>query len=653
MSAIKHFKELSDQTKFHLSMWSFAVIIIVSVAVILSVLSINRFHNFQNEITELVKTSAIATSREIEATVYELQRDVAVFAAEYAEILAKIYEEKDTKSIEYQNLISMLEKRIPNMATYTITNEDGTEILDAFKSDVGDVCRIDVQDFVLNSYKQNIRIHPGHSNYHFDIMIPFVGLNNKILVFVVSFLPNDLIRILNNYYNPNYELVVTNSVHSNLIEISKYGTRQSISAPYYIENKKLSYIEPISNSSWEVAVILKHNLFYNHIKSIIADAVIMFLLFLTACTPMFIMIQRQANKRYQAVLALKNSESHFYDLYEHAPDMYMTVSKSGEILSANRHARDNFSIMPNAALKYNLFNFIHNDDVKKIKRLIGNIFDCQTLESEINFRCNDDSNQTKYIQAKLRLTPVTEGHNRSLRIVCRDVTKDTIRSRNKLAHLAEQRDTLVKEIHHRIKNNLHNVISLLKTYSRKDPSLAPTIQDASSKIASISEVYGLQGSGTTDGILLSELVLAIIKNEEKLFLSTINLSLDDEVKNDGILIPQEATPIAVIISELITNAIKYGNKSAGVASVHVNISRVFNSIKIEVRNKIDDNYNSPFLDSFSTGQGIELMRSLLPPDGAALQHNQINGYMVASLVLDAPEVVYFKEEPQMIFASNK
>jgi PAS domain-containing protein len=370
MSIIERLNQLSDQKKFQLSMWTFAVTIITAVTFILVILSINRFYNFKNEITGLVKTSAITASREIEATIYELQRDVAVFTAENAELLAKFYEEKDTQSIEYQNLVSALRKRVPNMSTYTITNEDGTEILDPTNPEMSDACKIDVQDFVLNSYQQNIHVHPDDSKYHFDIMIPFVGMNNKILVFFVSFYTNDIIRIINDYSNPNYDLVITNSVHPNLIEISKIGTRQDSAAPYYLKNEILSYSVPINNTSWEAAVILKRDLFSSQIKSIITDALIMFFIFVLACAPMYIMIQRQAKKRHEAVVALKSSESHFYDLYEHAPDTYMTISKHGEIISANKHAREYFSIDSINKKNNNFFNYIYPDDVHAISKPI-------------------------------------------------------------------------------------------------------------------------------------------------------------------------------------------------------------------------------------------------------------------------------------------
>lgn len=652
MFAIKYFSRLSDQTKFHLSMWTFAVIVMISVMLILSVLSVKRFYNFENEITELVKTSAIAASREIEATINELQRDVAVFTAENAELLANIYEYKDTQPAQRQKLASMIEKRVPNMFTYAITNEDGTEVLDDFNFDVGDICRIDVQDFVLNAYKQNIRIHPHPDKYHFDIMAPFVGFNNKILVFFISFLPNEITRILKNYSNPNYELIITNSVYSNLIEVSKGGTRQTLAEPYYITHHNINYKGPINNSSWELVAVLTDNLFSSYIENIITDAVIMLLIFLLVCSPMFVIIQRQARKRHEAIAALKNSENHFYDLYEYAPDIYMTIAGNGEILSANKHAREYFFNAYHARRSDNFFHYIHADDVKRVAKQVKNIFDRQILESEIDFRCNKQFNRSQYMQAKLRLTPVIQNQDRNLRIVCRDVTKSIIKSRNKLARLAEQRDTLVREVHHRIKNNLHNVISLLKTYARKDSSLAPSIQDASLKIASIAEVYGLQSSAALNGVLVSELVTAIIENEKKLFSSKINLAVDGAVKHDGRLISQEATPIAVIISELITNAIKHNFKSAETAIVYVTIARVAGSIKIQVRNKMRMRLNDSFhFDSFSTGQGIKLMRSLLPPRGAQLQHHKTNGDMIAALALAAPEVICFEKDTHAIFAS--
>ncbi|MEJ2116251.1 MAG: hypothetical protein P8X88_09495, partial [Gammaproteobacteria bacterium] len=181
------------------SIWVLAFVVFVAFLCLLTFLYINRYHMFRDDINQLMDVSAIAAAHEIETTLKELRRSVSIFTAEHAELLAKIHKNINTEVLKILELTNLLEKRVPNMFTYTISNEDSSKLLDNSNLHIGDSCKIDIQNFILNTYKQVIRLHPHPSGHHFDIMVPFVAYNNEVLVFIVSFLPNAINRILNNY----------------------------------------------------------------------------------------------------------------------------------------------------------------------------------------------------------------------------------------------------------------------------------------------------------------------------------------------------------------------------------------------------------------------------------------------------------------------
>lgn len=643
--------QLNRQKPFPESMWGFAAVVLIAVALILSVLSVARFYAFKEDVGNLMNTSAVSVSREIEATLEDLRRDVAIFTAENSELLSNIYRDKDYESRAFINLKNALERRVPDMFTFTIANEEGTDILDEFNFNVGDICKIDIQNFVLNTYRQKIRIHPLPGGYHFDVMVPFVGFNNEVLVFFVSFIPREISRILESYSNPNYEVIVSSTLHQGLIEITEHGSRDMIGEPFFLTERVVSSSTPIQGTVWESSVVPKPGLYSGYIKSIIADAAILFGLFVLTCTPMFVIIVKQFRKKQSALLALQKSENRYFDLYEYAPDMYMTITQQGNIVLANRHAREFFSQDKGNLEGENISELLDLESAQALRKLSKKMYKSDRQASQIELVRSEKLGFKSILHARLRLTSAVQDEARNLLIVCRDVTSQKTESQRKLRFAQAQRDSLVREVHHRIKNNLQNVVSLLATYTRKAPDLQPIIHDASAKISSIAEAYGLQSRSTKSIVYIGDLVTAIIENERKLFLSQLNLNISDELRENGNVAEREVTPVAVILSELITNAIKHGEKSLGARVVHVNLTKETGSVRIEIINSIrKEALDSPAQNNLTSGQGLALIRSLLPPEGATLTHTEKNSRMHVVLKLFSPQVVTFVQDQPSKYA---
>lgn len=133
---------------------------------------------------------------------------------------------------------------------------------------------------------------------------------------------------------------------------------------------------------------------------------------------------------------------------------------------------------------------------------------------------------------------------------------------------------LLQESHHRIKNNLQTIISLIKLQKRfikKDPtkSLDDVINDIISRIKSIAAVHDLLSREKLGRSIINfkEIIMMIIKfysNDSK---------VDIRVQLDDIIIPyNKATAIALIINELINNCYKhaFANQDYGIIEVSCN-----------------------------------------------------------------------------------
>ena len=83
-----------------------------------------------------------------------------------------------------------------------------------------------------------------------------------------------------------------------------------------------------------------------------------------------------------------------------------------------------------------------------------------------------------------------------------------------------QREVLVREVHHRIKNNLQGVAGLLQQNAARHPELAAVLSEAVGQVQAIAQVYGLQ-VGASGPLEVAGLLRAIAASVQRTFGRTI------------------------------------------------------------------------------------------------------------------------------------
>lgn len=187
-----------------------------------------------------------------------------------------------------------------------------------------------------------------------------------------------------------------------------------------------------------------------------------------------------------------------------------------------------------------------------------------------------------------------------------DVMADRISSREAdLADSVSEKDMLLREIHHRVKNNLQIIISLLNMQERKlsDPQGLVAIKDTRSRINAIALVHrGLYESDDLRyipmGVFLDRLVGELgfaLGTDEK------GISLHAETE----CMPLEAdtaTPVALFVVEALTNAIKHGVPNGGY--IQVQLTQFGETIKVS----IEDSGKGYQAETTALGTGHKLIK---------------------------------------------
>lgn len=227
-----------------------------------------------------------------------------------------------------------------------------------------------------------------------------------------------------------------------------------------------------------------------------------------------------------------------------------------------------------------------------------------------------------------------------LLLVATDVTEQRAAQEARFEAAIAQREMLVKEVHHRIKNNLQGVAGLLQQIAARKPEVAPAISEVVGQVQAIAQVYGLQ-VGVTGPLRLKSVVEAITGSVQRTFGHPILLSVQGQA-HPWALPEAESIPIALTVNELLTNAVKHSMAGRGV-QVGCTLVCGDDGVKIVIANhaQLPPGFS---LARFPGGvSGLGLVRSLLPRRSASLSLEQQGDEVVATISLSPPGIT--KLEP--------
>ena len=283
---------------------------------------------------------------------------------------------------------------------------------------------------------------------------------------------------------------------------------------------------------------------------------------------------------------------------------------------------------------------VHFDDAPRIAKLLPKLIASMRRARKMEFNVRIDHPLRGVRMLNVRLSPVRL-RDGTVRVfgIADDVTERSAAERQRLEEAVKQRDILVREVHHRIKNNLQGVAGLLQQIAQRKPEVAPAIHEVVGQVQAIAQVYGLQ-VGVTGPLRMKSVLEAITGSVRRTFGRTIRCRIDGPRAADWILPEGEAIPVALTLNELLTNAIKHSpDGDAGEdEGIDCALEGEDGGVRIAVRNR------AQLPAGFSLGRipngisGLGLVRALLPRRGASLSIEQAGRHVVATVDLSAPVV---------------
>ena len=176
----------------------------------------------------------------------------------------------------------------------------------------------------------------------------------------------------------------------------------------------------------------------------------------------------------------------------------------------------------------------------------------------------------------------------------------------------EDKDVMLKEIHHRVKNNLQIIKSLLKLQSHHitDKKVLELYEESDNRIMSMALIHEmLYRSDSLSHVDVQTYVDQLVRNIIAAYELDIHLDLDIQINVDELNI-DSLTPLGLILNEIISNSIKHGFVGRDSGGIFIYLDRVE---KKQFKLLIGDTgvgYQIDSVDPEEQGLGTELIHLL-------------------------------------------
>ncbi len=204
----------------------------------------------------------------------------------------------------------------------------------------------------------------------------------------------------------------------------------------------------------------------------------------------------------------------------------------------------------------------------------------------------------------LRAVPLTEhGVRTGALVLCRDVTELRRREQELMT-----KDATIREIHHRVKNNLQTVSALLRLQARRieNPEAQEALEEAMRRVSTIALVHETLTRGFEEAVDFDE-----VMGRGLLLVADLAARRDAaQVVREGmfgVVQADDATALALVITELVTNAVEHGLRGSS-GRVTVRAEREDDELVASV---IDDGEGLPADFDPCRGLGLQIVQALV------------------------------------------
>ncbi len=297
----------------------------------------------------------------------------------------------------------------------------------------------------------------------------------------------------------------------------------------------------------------------------------------------FIAISRDITERKRAEQEMSESEKKFRSVVENANDaIYIISSKGFQYVNSAFEKLTGYTSNEVLEESFDFWGIIHSDDVKMIRERENARKRGEEVPSRYEFRILAKNGSQKIVEP----ATVQIGNRGEFKVmgILRDVTERKLAEEKIKASLLEK-DVLLREINHRVKNNMQIISSLLRLQSRsiKDPHLVEMFKESQNRIRSMAliheKLYQTKDFASINFAQYIRSLLVHLFHTYKVNPNIVRMRTDVE---DVFLDISKAIPCGLIINELVSNSLKHAFPNNKKGEIAVRLSSNLQKTKIVI-----------------------------------------------------------------------
>lgn len=247
---------------------------------------------------------------------------------------------------------------------------------------------------------------------------------------------------------------------------------------------------------------------------------------------------------------------------------------------------------------------------------------------KIEFITERTTKKGERIIREVFLSPILDENGSVVSVsgIAHDITEKKI-AEEKLVYSLKEKEVLLKEVHHRVKNNLQVISSILNLQSSyvQDQQTLNILKESQDRIKSMSIIHeSLYQTNDFSKVNFSDYIVSLSKNlvhsyghndnyiELEYHVEEVSLSLDTSI------------PCGLIVNELVSNALKYAFKGRKTGKIRINLSLDKGNVVLVV---LDDGIGFPQNINYkeTNSLGLQLVTTLVEQIDGAIEMNNNKG----------------------------
>jgi len=276
--------------------------------------------------------------------------------------------------------------------------------------------------------------------------------------------------------------------------------------------------------------------------------------------------------RRKAEGQLREREALFRGLSEQSPNMIF-ISLYGTVVYANEKFAEVMGCQPEdlSMLRVDIRQLLSEGS----RGPVSEYFKRQLSGPETApLECTLVTARGEAIEGIMAATPIQFKGRKAILGTITDITNRKEMEASISASLREK-EVLLQEVHHRVKNNLQVISSLLslQAHTVSNPAVLEVFKESERRIRSMAAVHEqLYRSGNLSSIDAAAYIHSVVEDVYGSYNSNVHIELQTELESIP-LAPDKAIPCGLIINELMSNALKYGFPEGQVGKVTVKLQR--------------------------------------------------------------------------------